>query len=286
VAVGVRRIALGRIDDALEHLRGDGDQVEGVHEARKDSKKLRSLLRLVRPALGDEVYDRENTRFRDAARLLSDVRDAQVRLETFDGLAERFGDELPAGRFAAFRDALEAEEREGTTRDPRPAMRTAAEAIEAGRERVAEWPLDAGDRTMLAGGLRRQYARGRAAYEAAADDPSIEALHEWRKRVKDHWYHQRLLRNCWREVLEPSADAAHDLSDRLGDDHDLALLREHAADRPGDFEDPDEQLALVELIDRRRAELEEEAFELGARVYAEKPKALGRRFEALFDAWR
>lgn len=286
VAAGVRRIALGRIDDALDHLRGDGDPAEAVHESRKDMKKLRSLLRMVRPALGDEVYRRENERYRDAARLLSDVRDALVRLETLNGLTERFADELPHGSFAGFRETLEAEEGDRDAADPRPAMGAAVEAIELGRERVAEWPLNDGDWATLGGGLRRQYARGRTAFEAASDDPGTDALHEWRKRVKDHWYHQRLLRNSWREVLGPSADAVHELSDRLGDDHDLALLREHAAELPGSFADADEQLALLESIDRRREELQEEAFELGARVYAEKPKALARRFEELFTAWR
>jgi CHAD domain-containing protein len=286
VAAGVRRIALGRIDDAVEHLRGEGDPVEAVHEARKDTKKLRSLLRLVRPALGDEIYRRENERFRDAARLLSDIRDAQVRLQTLDALTERFADEVTRSTFASFRTALESDVREQGAADPRPAMGSAAAAIEAGRERVGEWPLEAGEWAMLGGGLRRQYARGRDAYRAAADDPSAEALHEWRKRVKDHWYHQRLLRNMWRETLEPSAEVTHELADRLGDDHDLVLLGEHAADRPAAFDDPDEQLALRELIDRRRAELQAEAFDLGARVYAEKPGALARRYEALFDAWR
>ena len=286
VAAGVRRIALGRIDDAVEHLRGDGNPVEAVHEARKDTKKLRSLLRLVRPALGDTVYRRENERYRDAARLLSDVRDARVRLETLDGLAARFTDEVSSSSFASFRETLESEEREQGAADPRPAMRTAAAAVETGRDRVGEWHLGDGEWVTVGGGLRRQYAQGRTAYRAAADDPSTEALHEWRKRVKDHWYHQRLLRNCWREVLEPVAEATHGLADRLGDDHDLALLSEHAGDRPASFDDADEQMGLLELIDRRRAELQEEAFELGARVYAEKPKALAYRYETLFAAWR
>jgi CHAD domain-containing protein len=286
VAAGVRRIALGRIDDALEHLRGDGDPVEAVHEARKDMKKLRSLLRLVRPAIGDEVYRRENERFRDAAALLSDVRDAQVRLETFDSLVERFADELPPGGFAGFRRSLAEDERGLDADELRPTMRLAAEAIEAGRERVAEWPLDGADWELVADGLRRQYRRGRARRDDALAESSTPALHEWRKRAKDHWYHLRLVRNSWRAVLTPTADAAHALSDRLGDDHDLALLRDVAAERSAAFADPDEQLALLELVDRRRAELEAEAFAIGSRIYADKPNALARRLARYWVAWR
>ena len=39
-----------------------------MHEARKDMKKLRALLRLARGELGGQTYERENARFRDAAR--------------------------------------------------------------------------------------------------------------------------------------------------------------------------------------------------------------------------
>ena len=54
----VRRVAGGRIDHAIDELRGNSEssRAQAVHEARKDMKKLRALLRLVRGESGDEVY--------------------------------------------------------------------------------------------------------------------------------------------------------------------------------------------------------------------------------------
>ena len=75
-----------------------------MHEARKDMKKLRALLRLVRGELGDRVYAFENTCFRDTARELSGVRDADVMLATLGDLEERYG-ELP-GAGSRLRPAL------------------------------------------------------------------------------------------------------------------------------------------------------------------------------------
>src|SRR5919108_2255386 len=90
---GLRRIARGRIDHALDELRGktDSTPVEAVHEARKDMKKLRALLRLARDELGKDTFSRENACFRDAARELAGTRDSDVMLETLGAL------ELPAG---------------------------------------------------------------------------------------------------------------------------------------------------------------------------------------------
>ena len=85
---GLRRIAIGRLDHAEDQLAGDGDPAEAVHEARKDLKKLRAVLRLLRSRVGKQLYRRENTDFRDTARLLATSRDAQVHLDTLDALVD------------------------------------------------------------------------------------------------------------------------------------------------------------------------------------------------------
>src|SRR5262245_51916833 len=102
----VRRVARGRIEHALDELRGRSDSTreEAVHEARKDMKKLRALLRLVRGELGERVYSAENACFRDIARELAGVRDADVMLATLTDLEERYG-ELP-GAGGKLRPAL------------------------------------------------------------------------------------------------------------------------------------------------------------------------------------
>ena len=43
---------------------------------------------------------------------------------------------------------------------------------------------------------------------------------------------------------------------------------------------------LVEAVERRRSELQAEAFELGARLYADRPKVFLRRLERLYEASR
>lgn len=95
---GIRRIALGRAEKAVEELndaRNGTDFATSVHAARKDLKKLRGVLRLVRGELSEEVYRTENQRYRDAGRQLAQSRDAEVKTETLSALRERFDGELP-----------------------------------------------------------------------------------------------------------------------------------------------------------------------------------------------
>ena len=71
---------------------------EVVHDARKRFKKIRAVLRLVRGGIDRRVFDRENVRFRDAGRPLSEVRDVGVLVQALDRLGECPGE--PDGRQA------------------------------------------------------------------------------------------------------------------------------------------------------------------------------------------
>jgi CHAD domain-containing protein len=275
----IARAARGRIDHAIDELRGktDSPQVEAVHEARKDMKKLRALLRLTRGELGAQAFARENACFRDAARELAGARDRDVMLETLDGLTT-----LPAGEGWELRKLIQADrERNGGGGDREAAARSVAILKEA-RGRLGDWPLERDSFGALAKGLEKTYRRGRSDFEAAMEQPTVESLHEWRKRVKDLWYHERLLKNAWPAVLEAQADEAHTLSDLLGDEHDMAVLAERLDDDP-----PTKHAdASLGLIDERRAELLAQIRALGRRVYAEKPKAFARRIGRYVKAAR
>src|SRR5919204_968311 len=214
---GIRRVAEGRADDALDQLHDGVERNPGaaVHEARKDLKKLRSVLRLVRHDVGDGLYRRENVRFRDAGRALSGARDAQVKLETLAALCERFDDRFAGDELALLAHALEAErERLADPGGDALALDRATGAIDAGRDAIADWPLHTDDWSLIGPGLKRTYRRGRNRFADVRSEAGDEAIHEWRKRVKDLWYHVRLVRNA-DSVLAKMAAKVHELSDLL-----------------------------------------------------------------------
>ena len=270
----VTRVARGRIDHAVDELRGKSGSTpeEAVHEARKDMKKLRALLRLSRDELGKATYGRENACFRDAARELAGTRDSDVMLEALGAL------DLPPGAGWELRKAIQAEREHGGEDGRAAAARAAVAILKEARGRIDDWPLERDSFGAVAGGLERTYRRGRRGFRTASEAPAVESLHEWRKRIKDLWYHHTLLRRLWPPVMTAVGDQAHDLSDLLGDDHDLAMLagwmREHAPAAGPEF---------FEAVERRREELQREALALGALLYAEKPSAFVGRLELLWN---
>jgi CHAD domain-containing protein len=279
----VRACAREQLAGAIERLeRAEEDPVEAVHDARKHVKKLRALLRLVRPALGASAYRAENVALRDIARGLSATRDADVLVESVAALAKRFAGRLPATTFDGVREALaQAPDAPG---DGAAERATALAELRAAAARVEDWPLEgAGWETVLAG-IARSYRRGREAAAEAGEEPTVERLHEWRKRVKDLWYHERLLAPAWPAVIGAHGEEAHALSELLGEEHDLAVLRERldglALAPAVEAEVP----ALAELVEERRAELRDRAQRLGRRLYAESSKAFARRLERCVEA--
>jgi CHAD domain-containing protein len=281
---GIRRVARGQLELASNRLTHSGrkEMGEAVHEARKSLKRLRAVVRLARRPLGDDVYRQENRTFRDAGRELSDVRDAQVIRETLDELTARYGDELPKGAFRGLRDALDAEAQAAheRVRDDTAATGQLFATLDAARTRVATWPLpENGDGSILVPGFHRIYRRGRRALRAARKDPSTENLHELRKRAKDLWHAAQVLRPADPKRLKPLGRRAHALSDRLGDDHDLAVLLDAARERAVALA-PGELALLRALVDRRRARSRGDALARGRRVYARKPRAWARRLDA------
>lgn len=286
VEQALQRIAISQIDAALAEL-GDPalDDQTRVHQLRKRAKKLRALIRLVRPAFAD--FPIENTALRDAAAKLSSARDADVMIASFDKLVESLASEAEKSRFAPLRARLLERRRALSGKaDLAGALRDFGDALRAARARVALWTLDRQDFETIGGGLMRAYRRGRKAMKAASEEATPERLHDWRKRVKDHWYHARLLERIAPEFLDARRKAAGHLGDLLGERHDLAVLRAAAQAEADSFADTKDLKDFLALIDDRASALEKEAFTLGHHLFADKPSALRQRWHEYWKTWR
>ena len=288
IPVGIKRIAREQIGQALKQLKAaDNNKEEAVHESRKRLKEIRALLRLVREPLGKKTYRRENECFRDAGRQLSDVRDAQVLIKTLDKLAEHCPDSTLSDAFTTIRGELkdhyslvyqQAIEQGNNVSVVTNTLKTA-------RKRIDDWTIEPDDWSALSPGLKKVYKQGYKDFEQAGEQPTAENLHEWRKRVKDLWYHVRILSPIWSEMMGELADQLHDLSNYLGDDHDLAVLKEFITDRSQAKDSPGLNV-LTALIERRRLQLQSEAQLLGQRIYTEKAKDFVNRIGEYWQTWQ
>ncbi|MGF1514835.1 MAG: CHAD domain-containing protein [Elainellaceae cyanobacterium] len=288
----IKRIAHEQIESSIDILSEETPERrdEVVHQARKHFKKLRALVRLIRGEIGNKTYRRENGCFQDASHQLETLRDSQVRLETLDALLSHYSDSIGAEAdgfaFEGVRDVLLDDYTSVHHQSSSDITVKVLPALKKANRRVNDWQID-DSWNALGNGLYSIYARGRRALEAVAENPSPKNLHDWRKRVKDLWYHLRLLAPLWPDLFRAWRSEANGLAELLGDDHDLVMLRDYLMEDPTRFEDEEDQLGvLLSLIRRRQLELQTEAISLGQRLYAESPKAFAKRVKRYWIAWR
>jgi CHAD domain-containing protein len=279
----IRRIAREQIDGAVaETCDGLMPDDERIHSVRKRCKKLRGLLRLIRPCL-DDTYGRENAHFRDAAQVLAPLRDEHAVLAAFDAVVAHFDGEVECQTFAPLRRRLAQRERQLT--DLKERVADVRGRLEAARERLAAWPLDgAVGAEGWRGGFERTYRQARRALAAAYEGPTSEHFHEWRKSVKYHWHHARLLSPLWDQALTARVEVANSLGELLGLHHDLAVLRSTLADLPAANGEAG-AVSFVALIDRHQEYIEATARPLGMRLFAEKASQIGTRYAKYWAAW-
>lgn len=282
-AASLRRIAREQVGAALRCIdTAQSDRASAVHEVRKRCKKIRGLLRLVRPAFGE--YRQENAAFRDIASALGPMRDAAVLVDAFDRVFAGTGAEGPdllapvRQRLCACREERLAEQ------DPDTLLRSAHEALSSALERIGTWHLSRKGFGAFATGLESTYRRGRKAMRAACRSGHEQAFHAWRKRCKDHGFHLRLLQPIWPDPMRAQHGCAAGLGECLGQHHDLAVLRARVS-AMADIEAATTELC-VERIEARQRELAQRACSLGARLYALPPAALATGWRRRHAAWR
>jgi CHAD domain-containing protein len=265
VKQGITRAVKREIEKAFQQLHAK-EKTETAHEVRKCFKKVRAALRLVRDDLGEDAYHEENFALRDAARPLTEVRDADVLVETLAKLD-------PSRTFEKVRLALLANQKEVAQRVLEKQTLDAVERLATrALARLPKWTIDAEGWTAVEGGLRRTYRAGHRSLARAAETPSVENLHELRKQSKYVWHQLQLV-----QPDKELGDRFHALSTLLGDDHDLAVLRQTLSIDPLAYGGHPVLKQLFVLVDREREKLDREAFVLARQLYADSPKAFTSR---------
>src|SRR4051812_15574206 len=255
VAKAARRLSCGRIEHALECLK-NCEHAEAIHCARKDFKKARAVLRLVRAQIPEKKYRRILRHFRKAAEKLAGPRDACVIYRTLTNLRQHFKGQLAPNALSHLRHEL------GNASDE--AMKCFAEkqtvsAVERHLRRATtelkRLELSRNGWKALSPGVKKAYSSGQRGYERVLNNPTPRDFHEWRKRAKELWYQVVLLKPLWPEQLDAMASELKALGEHLGDYHDLAMLRQRINGKCGDDGQWLEIETLKGLIEERHHEL-------------------------------
>ncbi|RUV75989.1 MAG: CHAD domain-containing protein [Mesorhizobium sp.] len=277
----VRRILAEEIGKALVHLDAAHDRPEqALHKCRKRLKNVRALLRLVRS--GDETFCRtENQCYRQVSALLAGPREATALVETIDRLAASFPEHGAGGGLDEVRDRLVARQQDlhgGAGLGA--AIGAAIAACEEGIGRIdalalPDQPEQAAD--VLAEGARITLRRARKALDKAGSRGEADDFHDLRKAAKTHGMHLSLLGRLWPTPIKARRKAVDELGEKLGELHDVFVLRTllEADDRP--LGSPQETRLLSKLLKRSEKSLKKTCLAAAADLFGDSPRRSTRK---------
>ena len=288
VRAGLMRLARRLTRDALQHIEHPKnlDRTEDIHQVRVQCKRLRALLRLLKPVSDRKALDQENARIRDAARALSAFRDAFVAGET---LKRVFDDTAPRRVQDA---AVLLGVKHGGLKRKRDLDASFENAARDLREMVAtlrRLPVRARGWEAVAPGLERSYRRAQTSYLKCRKhhaEQLAECFHEWRKRVKDLAYQLEFLDNVEPTVLRFLRKEFRRLGTMLGDDHDYVMFAEQVRERERHYEHLATFHPVRKRLRRRLKELRAKEFALATPLFAENPEMWIARQAGLWLRWK
>ena len=280
----LRRICRKQIEGAIAITTGEKKASDTpVHGVRKHLKKARAALRLVRKEIGHGLFREQDRCLRDVGRLTSEIRDAEVRLQTvrqLQGITQRRG----RGVYAKLEGVLMLE-LENFMAAFAEWQTQAVPMLERAHANIDCWPLDQFNCKQLRRAVQRTYKRARKALASAEATPTIENFHRFRTKAKRLWYELRILRPINPVVLKNLSDDLRAMANLLGRAHDLSFLgdRLRGGDQKSEWEREGHKLLAV--IEVSQGDLQRGAAELAEHFFAERPRDFGDRIASWLDNW-
>ena len=281
---GCRRIMREQITRTHNRLTANENRETAIHETRKSMKRLRALMRLIRPSVSKQAFQRENIRFRDINRLLSSARDKHVILETIAKLRDT-EDLYCQAAFDRLIESIHVSNNESQRELTNKKFKKAISLLSSAKSSVKNLKIqDLGFETVRSGFVKSfEKAKDHLIKVQSQRKVSDEAIHDWRKSVQVHWRQMALLAKCWPDFLDHRITLAKAISQDLGDDHDLSILNTYIDKQEKKSITVRQARALKKLILAQRRQRLKAALAKGALLFADSAEDLGHRLE---QYWR
>jgi CHAD domain len=261
-----------------ELAKRDGGE-DGIHEARKSVKKIRAILRIGEVGVRSR---NQQTALRGVDHRLSYLRDLEVADATLARLRGRYPRVATQSVVRVIARGLRSRKRAGKSRAGSFVL-----GAERGLRRLCKSTValvrDVGGFREVRAGFTRGYRRARKVMDSLSPESEATLFHEWRRRIKDHWYQVRLL-----EGLHPAprgrARSLRKLERWLGDDHDCAVLSATIVATRSRFGNARAATIVLGCITEDQARLRHQALTLGHRLFSAKARQFRRNVTEWYRA--
>ena len=272
-----------RVAIAASKLVGNGKN-SPVHQTRKHLRKARAALGLLAPEVSRRHFQNTDRRLRNITRLISDIHDAEMGLQTVKQL--RKGSDVPHSASFAETEELLAFELDSFLAAFAGWEAEAAAKLRHAYHSMEQWHVRKLTSKQICRAVRHTYRAGRRALKRAEKKRSPKSFYVLRKRAEDLWYQIRLLRPLQPAVLTEMSRDLEILGEHLSHAHDLCFVTERLKFVARGRGRRRGRQALEALIETREEDLLNTSCALGKRLYALKPDQFASQISRYFDEFR
>jgi CHAD domain-containing protein len=255
---------------------------DDVHLVRVTTKRLRALLRLIRPVISKTVFDRENTRLRRGAKRLAPARDLDIARLMLAKLSHSNGEERDAMGVVIAGSGSDGDSKDEINKVLGQTVRD----LESTKRNLQRIQISGHEWKTIGPGLRNVYKQCRKRMKKALRQHDDEAFHQWRIRVKNLYYELQILQPAWPERLNEMIEKLKKLEKQIGADHDLVILKRSLQITPYAFGNAKAIEQVFDRLEKKSRRLRQSTEPLGQLIFHQKPGRFVVEFGRHWNKWR
>ena len=246
----------------------------GIHMARKASKKLRALLRMLDHVAAPAAVKEQDAAIRRLAKKMSGARDSTVMLQTLAALENEFSPYIKLAATAKLEKNLQGSYQAGLRNQHEYTFYQAVipqlDSIESGFREIISSTKGAGY-DVLFEAIDRRYRHSRQGWKRVRKVHNSENFHKWRREVKHFWYLVRLIEGWNPGQMGPLAEHLNELGETLGIEHDLFVLQQYIRQQPEACGNYKQAELIYSLARIKQQMLREDALVTALSIFSRKP---------------
>jgi len=251
-----------------------------IHEVRKNIKKLRAVLRLVKYSGNIDTNKYWDKQLKEIAQSGSELREKYLMLNTLDDIVESYDLEINIIYFDYLYNRLTQDYNmlKFVLFDEMHLWESINHKVNNLKNKKDDIRLLSKGEKVIEQNLVMEYQKGREQMSTSQKDPTFKNCHQWRKSVKYLWYEIRILKIFSNIKLHGYLKKLHNLSEILGDAHDLSDLKTFLKIN---FENKQlsELNSICSGIDCLWHDKIDQAFEKGSRIFKENSDQFMKKFK-------
>ncbi|NPA37665.1 MAG: CHAD domain-containing protein [Chlorobi bacterium] len=281
VSPAVRRIISEQYDLIIESCNSYGDINKSVHDIRKASKRVRALLRMIKPDIHPEVYTREKGFMREISHKLSVARNFHVFEEEFNDIVSAGIVHLNDDTKNSLKQHLKEKKEDAfeiiTGVDMFDII---SKKTEEAKQRIAKTDLSLLGPHTVYKGIGKVFSWGQKQMMHSQQLPTDENLHEMRKRIKTLMYLVKLIRDVSPQFFNGYFKGLKAASLALGDDHNMAELSDYIDSLDESIISAEDKSILKSYIDMQRQQIQLDVWPEIAKLYTGQAGEFSKRVKA------